>query len=180
MQIDYAARHFDLNDDIRRFTETKLRKVEKFLEEPVEVGVMLEVSRHRRIAEVHISHRFGVLQAKHDAADMRDAINVVVDKIEKQARRSRKKLVDRRHRGLRHDGQEWPIAVLERSSVGSGETPRVVKSSALQIKPMNIDEAALQLDQSEHEFVVFRDATTDKVSVLFKRRDQNYGLISPE
>ncbi|MGB6995373.1 MAG: sigma 54 modulation/S30EA ribosomal C-terminal domain-containing protein, partial [Thermoanaerobaculia bacterium] len=65
-------------------------------------------------------------------------------------------------------------------SVGEGRSPRIVKSSVLSIKPMSIDEAALQLEDSKNDFVVFRDAASDQVSVLYKRRDQNYGLISPE
>ena len=180
MHIEYAARDFDLDDEIRAYAETKLQKIEKFLEEPIDVRIMLEVSRHHQIAEVHVSHRFGSLQATHDAAHMRDALNVAVDKLEKQARRSRKKLLDQRHRGPRHNGSEWPISVIEKDSLQAGELPRIVKSSALQIKPMSLDEAALQLTQSEHDFVVFRDSINDRVSVLFKRRDENYGLISPE
>jgi putative sigma-54 modulation protein len=71
------------------------------------------------------------------------------------------------------------MEVLERESVGGGTPPRIIKSSRLEIKPMSLDEAALQLDASKNDFLVFRDAASDRVSVLYKRKDSNYGLIVP-
>ena len=170
MNIDYVARNYPLDDQIRTYTSDKLQKVAKFLEDPVEIRVTLEHEKHRYIADLHVAHRFGVIKANEENDDMYDAINLAVDKTEKQARRSRKKFRD----------NQWPVEVLERASVGAGGSPRIVKKSVLSIKPMSIDEAALQLEDSKNDFVVFRDAASDQVSVLYKRRDQNYGLISPE
>ena len=70
--------------------------------------------------------------------------------------------------------------VVERDSVGGGREPRIVKSSHIEIKPMALEEAALQLEDSKNDFLVFRDATSERVSVLYKRKDANYGLIVPE
>jgi ribosome hibernation promoting factor len=180
MNIEYVGRNYDLDDRIRSYAEGKLGKLDKFLHEPVEVRVTLEVVKHRHIAEVHVKHPHGVLQATEETADMLDALNLAVDKVEKQARRSRKKAVGQRRRSERGNGQSWPLEVVERESLGAGGAPRVVKSTHLQIKPMTIDEAALQLEGAKNDFVVFRDSTTDRVSVLYKRRDSNYGLIAPE
>ena len=180
MNIDYVARNYPLDDQIRTYTSDKLRKVAKFLEDPVEIRVTLEHEKHRYIADLHVAHRFGVIKANEENDDMYDAINLAVDKIEKQARRSRKKFRDKRRKADRNNGNQWPVEVLERASVGAGGSPRIVKKSVLSIKPMSIDEAALQLEDSKNDFVVFRDAASDEVSVLYKRRDQNYGLISPE
>lgn len=179
MKIDYVGRGYQLDDRVRSYTEDKLEKVTKFLQEPIEVRITLETEKHRQIADVHVAHRLGVLQATEEAGDMYDAVNAAVDKAEKQARRSRKKIRERKRREA-SNGQQWPLAILERESVGAGETPRVVRTTQLQIKPMSIDEAALQLEDSKNEFVVFRDAATDLVSVLYKRKDNNYGLIAPE
>lgn len=179
MNIEYVSRNFDLDDPVREYAESKLGKVVKFLEEPIEMRLSLEREKHRHIAEVHVAHRFGVLQATDENPEMLDAINLVVDKVEKQARRSRKKFMDRRRRADRVNGQQWPVDVLERGSIGEGR-PRIIKSSTLSIKPMGLDEAALQLEGSSNDFVVFRDSKTDRVSVLYKRRDDNYGLISPD
>lgn len=181
MNIEYVGRNVELNDRIRAFAEDKLGKVMKFLDEPVEVRLTLERERHRHLVDLHLSHRFGVVQAHEENADLFDALNLVVDKAEKQARRERKKFIDKRRRSGRPVGETaWPVDVVDRASLGSGDAPRIVKSSALSIKPMTLDEAALQLEGSTNDFIVFRDAANQKVSVLYKRRDANYGLISPE
>jgi putative sigma-54 modulation protein len=182
MNIDYVGRNYHLDDRVREFTEDKLHKMLKFVEEPIEVRVTLEVEKHRHRAEFHVVHRFGVLQADQEMDSMHDAINLAVDKLEKQARRGRKKFMDSRRRAQRtNNGHHWPLEIVEGASLLAGAGgPRVIATSLLEIKPMSIEEAALQLQDSKHEFVVFRDSANDRVSVLYKRRDANYGLIAPE
>ena len=182
MQIDYVGRNYHPDDEVRSHVEDKLRKVVKFLAEPVEVRVTLEVEKHRHRAEVHVAHRFGVLQADQEMDSMLDALNLAVDKLEKQARRGRKKFMDSRRRAQRsNNGHHWPLEIVEGASLqAGGGGPRVIANRLLEIKPMSIEEAALQLEESKNEFVVFRDSASDRVSVLYKRRDANYGLIAPE
>ncbi len=101
MNVEYVGRHVRLNDEIREFAERKLRKAIKFLEEPIEVRITLEEEKHREIVEVHIAHRFGVLQAREETDTLLDALNLAIDKLETQAQRSRQKFMDRRRRGDR-------------------------------------------------------------------------------
>jgi putative sigma-54 modulation protein len=178
MNIEFVGRHYDLDHRIREFTQDKLKKVIKFLEEPIDVRVTLELEKHRHIADLHISHRHGVLQATDETSDMYDAVNLTMDKVGKQARRSKRKSVDKRRRA--GNGNRWPLEILERASLATGASPRIIKTTHLSIKPMTIEEAALRLDHSKNDFVVFRDSSTDRVSVLYKRKDSNYGLIAPE
>ncbi len=98
MKVEYSARHFELDDRVREFTEGKLRKLEKFLQEPIDARVALESVKHRNRADLHLAHRFGVIQASEVHGDMFDAINLAVDKAEKQARRSTKKFYAKRRR----------------------------------------------------------------------------------
>ena len=182
MRIELTGRHYHPGERVKEFTEGKLEKLSKFLEEPVDVHVILEIEKRRQIAEFHVSHRHGVLQATEEAEHMREAITAGIEKIEKQARRSRQKVVDKRRRAQRSEArQHWPIDVLEASSVSPGaESPKVIKTSRLPIKPMTIDEAVLELDQSKNEFFVFLDSNTDRVSVIYRRKDSHYGLIAPD
>jgi putative sigma-54 modulation protein len=182
MNIEFVGRSYQVDDRIRGFAEEKLRKVNKFLDEPVEVRVTLESEKHRHIAELHIAHRHGVLQATEENNDMYDAINLVVDKVEKQARRSKKRAIDKRRRADRasHDGQRWPVNIIAGESVGAGGTPRIIESTHLSIKPMTIEEAALVLRDGKNEFVVFRESSSHRINVLYRRKDSNYGLITPE
>ena len=179
MQIDYVARNFELDDRLRDYAETKLAKLSRFLDEPVEVRVTLEQEKYRQIAELRVAHRYGLLQAAGETEEMRDTINLVIDKLEKQARRSRKKYKDKRRRADRVNGaHQWPVNVLERGSLAE-ERPRIIESSKVSIKPMGLEEAALQLEGAPTDFVLFRDTRTDRVCLLYKRPDDNYGLISP-
>jgi len=181
MHIEYVGRGYHVGDADRELAEQKLRKVVKFLDEPVEGRVTLKTEKHRQIADLHLSHRHGILQASEEAGDMRDAINLAADKLAKQAAGGRKRFMDRRRRADRveENGQHWPVEVLARESLGSG-TPRVIESTRLPIKPMTVEEAAQALEGSAHGFVVFRDAARDRLSVLYRREDDNYGLIAPE
>ena len=180
MNIDFVAHSIQLDDEIREYAHTKLNKLTKFLDEPIEVRVSLAQERHRCQADLRVAHRFGLIQAAEETDDVLDAINLAVDKAGKQARRSKKKFMDKKRKADRNNGNQWPVEVLEKASLSGGATPRIVKSSVLSIKPMSLDEAALHLEGSKNDFVVFRDAKTDQVSVLYKRKDSNYGLISPE
>ncbi|MGD2114674.1 MAG: ribosome-associated translation inhibitor RaiA [Acidobacteriota bacterium] len=183
MNIEYVGRNYSVDDSVRGYVEGKLgKKLVKFIHEPVEIRVTLETEKHRNIADVHITHKNGVLQATEETGDMYDAINMAVDKVEKQARRSKKKSIDRRRRADREttNGQRWPLEVLSRESFAAGGERRIIKTTHLPIKPMTIEEAALQLETAKNEFLVFRNSATDRVNVLYKRRDENYGLIAPE
>jgi putative sigma-54 modulation protein len=186
VQIDYVGRNMQISEDIRAFTERKLGKATRFLDEPVEVRVILETEGHRHIAEIHVHHRFGDLQAVEETKDLKDSILDAVDKIRKQARRGRKKFLDKRRRGDRRVASEWPLEIVARDSIGndgdagSASAPRVVQSTALSIKPMSLDEAALRLETAKNDFLVFRDSDHGRVNVLYKRQDGDYGLITPE
>ncbi len=182
MNIEYVGKQFELSDSIKEYTEGKLSKLDRFVEDPVEVRVILTSDKLRQLADVHVSHRFGSLQAADESDTMRDSIHDAIDKIVKQARRSRNKFQDKRRRADRHVHEEsrWPLEVLEGPSLKSGSGPKVIKTSNIPIKPMSVDEAALALEASIHDFVVFRDSTSEIISVLYRRRDEHYGLVVPE
>lgn len=180
MNIDFVAHSVQLDDTIRDYAESKLNKLTKFLDEPIEVRVSLAQERHRCLAELRVAHRFGLIQATEETDDVLDAINLAVDKAGKQARRSRKKFKDKRRKADRNNGNQWPVEILEKASLNTGTSPRIIKSSFLSIKPMSLDEAAIHLEDSKNDFLVFRDANSEQISVLYKRKDSNYGLISPE
>jgi putative sigma-54 modulation protein len=180
MQIETTGRNFHLDDRLRAYIETKLPRIVKFVDEPIEVRITLQVEKHRHIAELHIAHRLGIVHVTEEhEGNMQEAVNLAVDKAEAQARRTRTKEVDKRRRAGRNGHHGWPVEVLEGASVESGGAPRIIESSQLAIKPMTIEEAALELPTSQFGFVVFRDAGSDRLSVLFKRPDGNYGLIAP-
>ncbi|HET9209801.1 MAG TPA: ribosome-associated translation inhibitor RaiA [Thermoanaerobaculia bacterium] len=186
MKTEIIGRNTPIDDRLRGLVEKKLAKLERFLDEPIEARVTLITEKHSHLAELHVTHRGGILQGSdHTDGPFQEAVQRAVAKVEEAARRTHQKTVDDRRRaaarGTRgQHGQRWPVEVLEQDSVGEGRAPRVIETGQIAIKPMTLDEAALALDASEHGVVVFRDAASDRLSVLYKRKDQNYGLIAPE
>ena len=181
MNIEYVARNLDIDGDLRSFAESKIAKTAKFLEDPVDIHLTLEAEKHRRIAELRISHRLGHhVATESETDDIRDAINLVVDKMEKQVRRSRKKFLDKRRRAGATSGEmQWPVDVIEGDTLSSGR-PKIIKSGHLEIRTLTIDEAAGALETSSNDFVVFRNALSERVNVLYKRHDSDFGLITQD
>ncbi len=178
MNIEYNGRNYSVDDRVRELVSEKMQKLEKLLDEPIDARMTLSAEKRKFVADLHIHHRHGSLQAEESSeVSMLDAIHDVFAKAERQAGRNKTRRVDRRRRAA---ANHWPVDVLEAGSLGDDAGPRVIRSSRLQIKPMTLEEAALKLGSSRSEFVVFLDAGSERVSVLYKRKDQNFGLIAPE
>jgi putative sigma-54 modulation protein len=166
--------------------EKKLAKIqERLFADVIDVRVVLQVEKYRNICEILITGRdHDVKTVQESDESMQDAINSAIDHLKRQAQKNRRKLRDHHRRdGAKPLINEWAVQVLEPGQLReetSERAPRIVKTNSIAIRPMSIEEAALRLDDSKNEFIVFRDIDTDKVSVIYKRRDNNLGLISPE
>jgi putative sigma-54 modulation protein len=150
---------------------------------------MLQVEKYRNICEIIIVGKEHDVKATQESQEsMPDAINLALDHVKRQAQKNRKTIRDHHRKdGNRNKAEgvvtEWAVNVLEPGHLrveGDHNRPRIIKTNNLPIRPMSIEEAALRLDDSKNEFIVFRDLDTDKVSVMYKRRDNNLGLIAPE
>jgi putative sigma-54 modulation protein len=182
MKIDYVGRHLALDDVVRSHAAEKLGRLTRFLAEPVAAHVTLDAERHRKIAEIHLRHRHGSLHAREENSDLLEAIGQASDHLERQAKRARKRSVDRRRRASREAvrRRHWPVEVLARESLQRGAPPKVIKSSRFEIHPMTLEQAALRLEGTRNGFLIFHDAESDRLSVLYRRHDDDYGLIVPE
>jgi len=181
MKIDYIARKVDLTEASRELAEKKLAKITKYFNDILDARLEVELERHLHVVDLSIKGKDFDVQATAQNKDMMAAIQDAVDKIEIQARRAKARLKDHKKRagsGAKLD-QGWSVDVFERDSMTSGQ-PRIVERSSIPIKPMSVEEAVLQLDDSQYDFLVFRNASTDKVNVLYRRDDKNLGLITPE
>lgn len=184
MKIETVGRNVPVEDRLRQRAEKKLAKLAKLLNEPIDVRVTLSLEKHLHVAEIYVSHREGSLRATEQAeGHLIEALDLAIDNIQNQGRRTGDKQKDgKRRRADRASGlkNRWPVDILENESVGGGGVPRIIESTHLPIKPMTVEEAALALESAENGFVVFRDAGSDRVSVLYRRKDKNFGLIAPE
>jgi len=182
MNIEYVARNdVELTDSIRQFTEKKLRKVVKYFNDILEIRVELEQERHLFTADLFVNGKDFDLKARGRSKEITGAIQEAVDKLENQAAKAKTRLKERKRGGESggRGARGWPVEVLEARSVREG-APRIIKTSTIPIKPMTVEEAALQLESSRNDFIVFRNAANDRINVLYRRKDNNLGLISPE
>ena len=184
-----TGRNYDVPADVRRMLESKLSKIQdRLFDDVIDVRCVLQVSKYRNICEVIIvgkDHDVKTVQESDES--MQEAINLAMDHLKRQAQKNRKKLRDHH----RKDGnnakaapvKQWAVQVLEPGRLretGDDNRPRIIKTNKLPIRAMSIEDAALRLEDSKNEFIVFRDLDSDKVSVIYKRRDSNLGLIAPE
>jgi putative sigma-54 modulation protein len=188
MATEISGRNFEVTPDIRALLETKLGKIqEKLFHDVIDVRVVLQVEKYRNICEILIVGKDHDVKAVQESDEsMQDAINLALDHLKRQAQKNRKKIRDHRRKdggNAKSEVTEWAVQVLEPGQLretGDHNRPRIIKTNNLPIRPMSIEEAALRLEDSRNEFIVFRDLDTEKISVIYKRRDENLGLISPE
>ena len=145
MKIDYIARKVDLTEQTRQLAEKKLAKVTKYFNDILDVRLELDLERHLHVVDLSIKGKDFDVKATAQNKDLMAAIQDAVDKLEIQARRAKTRLKDHKKRAGSgpKEGSDWSLDVLEHESIGSGQ-PRIVERSSIPIKPMSIEEAALQ------------------------------------
>jgi len=161
---------------LKLYVEDKLARVKKYLEEPIEAHVVLRVEKFRHIAEVSIDASGFRLNGAEETDDMYSSIDLLVDSIETQAARKGKEKVSRRRSGA---GPKESAGLLEPAgqTTQDRQEPRVIRAEQVYAKPMHLDEAVVELNLSNGEFMVFTNRSTNRVNVLYKRKDGNIGLI---
>jgi putative sigma-54 modulation protein len=161
-------------ESLKAYAEEKVSKLKKYLDYPMEAHVVLTVEKFRHQADVTISVNGTRLKGVEETGDMYSAIDQVMDKIEKQIKRHLSKIRSRRSDNIKGEdalaSEEANSAVLDEPSI---EIEQMVA------KPMDAEEAAMQLQVTGKEFLVFRNARSLEINVIYKRRDGNLGLIEP-
>jgi len=178
MDITVTFRHVEPMDSLKAYAEEKVSKMEKYFDFPVEVHIVLAAEKFRRMADVTLNVNGTVIKAIEETEDMYSAIDQVMDKIEKQVKKYRDKTTrKRRPESLKNENS---INLEETEEViGSGiEEPRI-EIEKLFAKPMDPEEAAMQITISQQDFLVFRNSHTRDINVIYKRKDGNLGLIEP-
>jgi putative sigma-54 modulation protein len=184
MQITVTGRHMTPTESTRAYAEEKFGRIAKIYDaEDMVAEVVLEAQKNRSnperfIAEVTVHLKGHVVRAEESASDMLQAIDLASDKAEKQMRKYKDRVVDRRRRG----GTVVKTAPGDTDLSAEPEDiaePLVSRTKTIDLKPMSAEEAALQMDLLGHDFFVFRAEETDQVNVLYRRTGGDYGLICP-
>lgn len=175
MKYNIRGDKLEITDAINSYVESKLNRLNKyFKEDDILANVLLRVKGNSQIIEVTIPTDKFILRSEEEAKDLYAAIDLVTDKLERQIRKNKTKLnrqnVDNK---LKEFNFDYEISSDEETT----EDELIVKRKNIEMKPMDEEEAILEMNLLGHEFFVYKDMHTDKICVLYKRKDGNYGLI---
>jgi len=175
MQTSVTFKNIDPSDHLKAYVSDKLDRLDKFLDNPAEANVVLAVEKFRHIAEINIAGDKLTIIGSEETNDMYSAIDMALDKLETQIKKSKQKIRERRTASKNRS-----LSMLEEAdTLPDDDTERQIKIRNIEYKPMDIEEAVLQMDLIEDNFLVFTNARSDRINVLYRRRDGHYGLIQP-
>ena len=180
MQKSVTFINLDSSEALKTYAFEKLDRFDRFLHNPAKANVVLTVEKFRHIAEINISADGFTINAHEETSDMYSAIDMALDKIDKQIKKNKQKF--KRHRSTAARSKTYPH---EDRGVGLSEgleddgLPRIMRIKNVDYKPMDVDEAVLQMRLINDSFLVFADAQTDQINVLYRLKDGNFGLIQP-
>ena len=177
MRFEYTGRHVEVSPAIRKHVEDHFKKLDHiFNNSATRTHVIIEVEKNRHIGEIVVHWRDHTLTAKDINVDMYMALTRAITKVEKQASKLKQKTIDRKQ-GAKRSAMVAPEP--DGNLEAMPRPARIIAARRYSIKPMTAEEAALVLNAETDQFVVFRDADTNRVGVLYKRKDGNFGLIEP-
>jgi putative sigma-54 modulation protein len=179
MQKSVTFINLDSSDALKAYAFEKLDRFDKFLQNPAKANVVLTVEKFRHICEISISADGFGINAHEETADMYSAIDMALDKIEKQIKKNKKKV--RQHRSVAGKPKPYLHEGERPSPSGDSEDQqsRLLRIKSVDYKPMDVDEAVMQMRLIKDNFLVFTDAETDQIHVLYRLKDGNFGLIKP-
>jgi putative sigma-54 modulation protein len=179
MNVEYTGRQMEVGPELRAACERRLRKLARVLPSITHVHVVLGVDNHRESAEVTVQSPHLSLAAAEEGHDVGQLLVTVVDRLTRQAERHVGKWRERKRRAPARARALWSGVLAEPTPAEAGG-PRVVRTRRFLVKPMTVEEAILEMGAGDDGVVVFRDAASERVKVLYRRKDGNLGLIEPE
>ena len=171
MKYNIRGKKVDITDSIKTYIEEKIGKLDKYFEKPEDIlaTVLVKIKGHEQIVEVTITN--GVtLRGEESHKDLYAAIDLVLEKIERQIRKNKTRLKKRKNKDKSLD------FVID-FDTEEDEEKQITKRKSIEMKPMNEEEAILQMNLLDHDFFVYKDIDTEKICVLYKRKDGDYGII---
>jgi putative sigma-54 modulation protein len=176
MKLEYTGRNFHLTPAIKKHTSEHIDKIAPALNGALKAHVILSVEKHHRhVAEVVVNWHDHALTGKADTTDMYTSVSKAIERVRTQMVKIRGRIIDRKHHaiGVRESAPGLPAVSP------SAPAPRIIRSRRYSVKPMTPDEARMGIENTTEQFIVFRDAETNRIGVIYKRKDGNFGLIEP-
>ena len=174
MRFIITGRTIDVTPGLKTAVEDKLGKLEKFFKPDTEVNVTLSVEKDRQKIEVTIPVKGSIIRSEQVSNDMYVSIDLVEEVIERQMKKYKNKIIDAKQAGSPFTDDYLEKEYDEESDI------KIVRTKRFGIKPMDPEEACVQMELLGHNFYVFNNSETDEVNVVYKRKGGTYGLIEPE
>ena len=174
MRFTISGKNLELTPRLQEMVISKLSKLERYFQDNTEVQVTLSVEKDRQKIEVTIPMKGTTIRAEEISTDMYASIDMVQETIERQLRRHKHRLIDRYQSGF------TPAYLEEETEEEDEDAIKIIRTKHFALKPMDPEEACLQMEMLGHSFYMFRDSETDQVCVVYKRKNGTYGLIEPE
>lgn len=174
MNFTITGRNIEVTTGLRQAIEEKLGKLERFFAPATEATVRLSVQKDIQKIEVTIPVKGHIIRAEETSTDMYVSIDLVEEILERQLKKYKNKLIDKKQNAL-----SFSQAFVDTESTIDDQV-EIVKSKKFAVKPMDTEEACIQMELLGHSFFVFLNADTDEVNVVYKRKGGSYGLIEPE
>ncbi len=179
MKVEFTGRHLDVTEPIRKFALDRLERL-RSLPEVVEVHFILTAEKGQRyVAEVNLKTRIDFHNCTDTTSDLYTSVASVLDKLERQVRKSKTKNLKRRRSAANPRVIEAESAAQVDKEIGE-RLPEIVRSEYAGTKPLSIEDAATEISTSDKGFFLFRNAETDRLNVVYKRKDGNIGWINPD
>ena len=175
MNYIISGKNIDVTEGLRQAVYDKLGRLEKFFNEDTKAQVTFSVEKERQKIEVTIPMKGHIIRAEQTSDDMYVSIDMVVETIERQVVRYKKKIIDQNQ-----DAAFFQNAFIEDDEYDEDDEIQIIRSKRFAVKPMYPEDACVQMELLGHSFYVFRNAETDEVNVVYKRKGNTYGLIEPE
>ena len=174
MRYTISGKNINITPGLKDAVESKLGKLECYFSPDTEVQVTLSVEKGRQKIEVTIPVKGSIIRAEQDSNDMYVSVDLVEEIIERQIKKYKTKIVDKKQSAL-----AFSEAFLQEEAEQE-ETVNIVKTKRFAMKPMDAEEACVQMELLGHNFIMFLNADTNEVNVVYKRKGNSYGLIEPE
>ena len=181
MSLDFTGRHIEITEPLRKFATDRFERLRGIADEVLETHFILTVEKHQRhICEVNIRTRHDFYHSEEVSTDMYTSIAAVLDKVEKQILKDKGRVNTRKRRNGNSQSSIVTTSVVEIEETLGEKLPRIIRTNEVAAKPMSVDDAAIAIGDSTRDFLVFRNSDTERLNIVYKRKDGNIGWIEPE
>ena len=178
MEIIIHGDKIKVTSAMKDYIEEKLGRLDKYLEnsDDIRANVIVKVKGHLQTMEITIPLKSFILRSEETQEDFYAAVDKTIDKLERQIRKNKTRLMSRNSK----PSYDFNFSMIEIEKEEEKEESKIVKRKTIEVKPMNEEEAILQMELLGHQFYMYKDADTNKPAVVYKRNDGNYGVIESE